>query len=94
MKVEYSKRALADLRTIAAYFASAGDPRVADAVATAIRQTVDRIARHPESGRPVVQRPGLRVVLLPRHRYKIFYATGADAIRVVHIRHTSRRPWP
>jgi toxin ParE1/3/4 len=94
MKVEYSKRALVDLRRIAEYYATVDDPRVADAVAAAIRQLIDRITQHPASGRPVVQRPGVRVILLPRHRYKIFYRANGDTIRIVHIRHTSRRPWP
>ena len=94
MKVAYSKRALTDLQYIAAYYATVSDPRVAAAVAASIGRVVARIARYPESGRAVVQRPGVRVVLLPRYRYKIFYRTSGDSIRIVHIRHTSRRPWP
>jgi toxin ParE1/3/4 len=94
MNVEYSKRALADLHHIAQYYATTADPALADAVVAAIRQVVARVTRHPESGRAILQRPGVRVALLPRYRYKIFYQSSGDTIRIVHIRHTSRRPWP
>jgi plasmid stabilization system protein ParE len=35
----------------------------------------------------------VRVVLLIRYPYKIFYRILQDRIRILHIRHTSRRPW-
>jgi plasmid stabilization system protein ParE len=94
MSVEYSARALADLHEIAEYHAAEAGPTVAEAVVDAIENVIARIERHPESGRPVVQRRGVRMTLLPRYRYKIFYSVRRDAIRIVHIRHTSRRPWP
>jgi toxin ParE1/3/4 len=85
MRVEYSKRAIADLRQIPAYYARSGNPATAARIAARIREVVARIAVSPLSGRPVVQRPGVRVVLLPRYRYKIFYRVMEDTIRVVHI---------
>jgi len=39
-----------------------------------------------------MQRPGVRVAFVLRYRYKIFYRVTTDAIRIVHIRHTSRAP--
>jgi plasmid stabilization system protein ParE len=94
MKVEYSKRALSDLREIAAYFATLDDPSVGDRLAARIQQVAARIALLPQSGRPVAQRPGVRVVPLLRYPYLIFYAVSGDAVRILHIRHTARRPWP
>jgi plasmid stabilization system protein ParE len=41
----------------------------------------------------VEQRPGVRVVPLIRYPYKIFYRIADDTVRILHIRHTSRRPW-
>jgi toxin ParE1/3/4 len=93
MRIEYSKRAIADLRQIAAYYARTGAPAVGDRIATRIQQVVARIAASPLSGRSVVQRPGVRVALLVNYRYKIFYRVAGDAIRIVHIRDTSRRPF-
>jgi hypothetical protein len=52
-----------------------------------------RIAGWPFSGRSVAQRPGVRVVLLLDYRYKIFYRVTGDAIRILHIRQSSRRPY-
>jgi plasmid stabilization system protein ParE len=94
MNVEYSKRAVSDLRQIAAYYASSDDAAVGEKIASAIRDLAARIAEAPQRGRPVVQRPGVRVMLLVRYRYKIFYQVVGAAVRIIHIRHTSRRPWP
>ena len=93
MRVEYAKRALADLRQIAGYYARSGNPAVAARITERIEQAVARIAVSPLSGRAVVPRPGVRVALLPNYRYKIFYRVIGDTVRIVHIRHTSRRPY-
>jgi toxin ParE1/3/4 len=93
MKVEYAKRALSDLRNIADYHQHSDNPALGERIEAAINRTVGRIARAPDRGRPVVQRPGVRVVALLRYRYLIFYRVTADAVRILHIRHTSRRPW-
>ena len=94
MKVEYSKRAITDLEVIAAYLAKSESSGGAERIAVRIEQTVVRIARLPESGRPVAQRPGVRVVPLLPFRYNLFYTVRGSTIRILHIRHTSRRPWP
>jgi plasmid stabilization system protein ParE len=49
--------------------------------------------RSPESAPLVTQRPGTRVVLVLRYPYKIFYRVIGETVRIVHIRHTVRRPW-
>jgi len=93
MRIEYSKRALSDLNDIAEYSATLADPAIGERIAVRIRQVVARIGQLPQSGRPVLQRPGVRVVPLLRYRYLIFYTVRSDAVRILHIRHTSRRPW-
>jgi len=93
MRIEYSKRAIADLRQIAAYHAGSGNSRTAERIAAHIQEVIARIAALPLSGRPVVQKPAVRVALLPTYRYKIFYTVMGETIRVIHIRHTSRRPY-
>jgi toxin ParE1/3/4 len=93
MRVEYSKRAIADLRQIAAFYSRFGNSVAAERMAMRVQQLVARLAEFPLSGRVVAQRPGVRIALLPRYRYKIFYRIIGDAIRIVHIRHTSRRPY-
>ena len=93
MRVEYSKRAIADLKAIAAFCAASDNPTLGERVAARIREVVARIARVPTSGRPVIERPGVRVVPLLRYRYNVFYAVSGDSVRILHIRHTSRAPW-
>jgi toxin ParE1/3/4 len=93
MRVEYSKRSLADLRTIAEFHRQSGQVDLALAIEQRIRATIVRIAQSPASAPLVAQRPGVRVTFVLRYHYKIFYAVRNDAIRIVHIRHTSRRPW-
>jgi toxin ParE1/3/4 len=93
MRVEYSKRAIADLRQIATYFARSGAPGVGERIAARIKEVVARIAELPLSGRPILQRSGVRIVLLVDYRYKIFYRVMGDTIRILHIRHTSRHPY-
>jgi plasmid stabilization system protein ParE len=73
MRVEYSKRAIADLRQIAAYYSRSGNSAIAPRFAERIQAVIARIAVSPLSGRAVVRRPGVRVALLPNYRYKIFY---------------------
>jgi toxin ParE1/3/4 len=93
MRIEYAKRATSDLKMIGRYYLDSAGPIVAAAIEARIREVVVRVGRAPQTGRPIVQRPGVRVVLLLRYPYKIFYRVLGDTIRIVHIRHTSRGPW-
>jgi len=92
MKVEYSRRAIDDLRK-AAEESRAFGVAVAESVELRFREIIGRIAEHPEAAAPVIERPGMRVIPLIRYPYKIFYRVFEDRIRILHIRHTSRRPW-
>ena len=93
MKVEYTKRAVADLREISANSRVAFGDWVAEALAARIRAVVDRISQEPLSAPEVEQRPGLHVAPLVRYPFKVFYRVLDDRVKIVHIRHTSRRPW-
>jgi plasmid stabilization system protein ParE len=94
MSVEYSKLALDDLEAISSYYADAADPGTAARFERRFREVVDRIERQPASAQPLTERPGVRVALLNTFPYKVFYRVMAsDRIRILHIRHTSRRPW-
>jgi plasmid stabilization system protein ParE len=93
MKVEYSNRAVADLRKISADSRRAFGDRVAEALEARIRAVVEHISRQPWIAPEVEQRPGLHVAPLVRYPFKIFYRVFEDRVRIQHIRHTSRRPW-
>ena len=92
MNVEYTTRAVADLRKVAADSRLYGEA-VAAAVEARIRQIIAQIAEHPKGAPSVEERPGVHVIPLIRFPYKIFYRVLPDRVRILHIRHTSRRPW-
>ncbi len=92
MKVEYSNRFVADLHKIAADSLSFGEA-VAAAVEDRIRAVISHIAENPKAAQRVADQPGIHVVPLIRYPYKIFYRVLDDRVRILHIRHTARRPW-
>lgn len=91
MKIEYTRQALADLRKIAVDSRAFGEG-VAAAVESRIRTIIANIAQHPKAAAPVVERPGMRVVPLIRYPYKIFYRVLEDRVKILHIRHSARKP--
>jgi plasmid stabilization system protein ParE len=93
MKVEYSNRAASDLRKVASDSRRIFGEKVAAELGRRIEEIVERIRRAPESAPKVDQRSGVRVVLLIRYPYKILYRVLPDRVRILHIGHTSRRPW-
>jgi toxin ParE1/3/4 len=93
MKIEFSKRAVADLHKIAAESRGMFGDLVAEALEARIRAVIDRIAQDPLGAPKVGQRPGLHVVPLIRYPFKVFYRVFDGGVRIVHIRHTARRPW-
>ncbi len=93
MKVEYAKRAVADLRKISAESRREFGEQVAEGLEARIRAVVDRISRDPLSAPEVGQRLGIRVAPLIRYPFKVFYRVFDDRVRIVHIRHIARRPW-
>jgi plasmid stabilization system protein ParE len=92
MKVEFTNLATADLRKLAVDSLQFGEA-VAIAVDARIREIVAHIAQYPAAAQRVAERPGIHVVPLVRYPYKIFYRVLHDRVRILHIRHTSRRPW-
>lgn len=91
MKVRYRALALADLENIF-QFLNERSPSGARNVLRAIHDAVAEIAAHPMAA-PVTSDPTLRVKILGRYRYKIFYEIDGDTIDIIHIRHAARRPW-
>jgi plasmid stabilization system protein ParE len=91
VKLRYRAQALADIDEIYRYFEERS-PSGAHSVLRAIYASIQLIAEHPLS----YQRsddPDIRVHVVRRYRYKIFYSVAGDAVEIIHVRHTSRRPW-
>ena len=93
MNVRYSPRATRDLEAIHEYL-SKRSPRGAVSVLTAIYAAVEFARRHPAAAE-LTNVPGVRAKIVQRYRFKVFYRVVEfdNAIEIVHVRHTSRRPW-
>jgi toxin ParE1/3/4 len=93
MNVRYSPRATRDLEAIREYLEKRS-PRGAFNVLTAIYAAVEFVRRHPAAAQ-LTSVPEVRAKIVHRYRFKIFYRTVAsdNAIEIIHVRHTSRRPW-
>jgi len=92
MKVVYTPAALRDLAAIADWLAN-HYPAIAPLVERRIRAAVDQIIRWPESARRSAARPNVRVALVGRYPYKIFYRVTDETIEILHVHHAARRPW-
>jgi plasmid stabilization system protein ParE len=92
MKVVYSPRALADMEAIATFYSDTASAAVAESIERRFRDVIERISHAPESAPRVSQRSQVRVVSVVRYPFRIFYRARAEAIDILHIRHTSRRP--
>lgn len=91
MKVRYRQLALADLESIF-QFLNERSSIGAHNVLAAIHDAISEIALNPLAS-PRTSDLEIRVKILGRYRYKIFYSVEADAIEIIHIRHAARRPW-
>ena len=92
MRIRYRARALADLEDIFVFSTNAARPGRAMSYAPFTSPSVN-IAAHPLAS-PRTSDPDIRVKILGRYRYKIFYSVVAtEFIEIIHIRHAARRPW-
>jgi plasmid stabilization system protein ParE len=92
MNIRYRAQALADIEEIF-QFIHQHSPAGAENVLRAIYAGIRLIAEQPQ-GAPRTDIPDIRVKVVRKYRYKIFYSAVADMVEIIHIRHTSRQPWP
>lgn len=90
MRVRYTLRALYDLEAIYLYL-DERSPSGARAVKSTIERRIRQLADIPFIG-PETDEPGVRELTIVRYPYKVYYRIRNDEVRIVHIRHTSRRP--
>jgi toxin ParE1/3/4 len=50
------------------------------------------IGDHPDAS-PRTTKRDMRVNVLRRYAYKIYYRAIDETVEIIHIRHTARRPW-
>ena len=91
MRLRYRAQALSDIDSIHRYL-DKRSPSGARNVVRAIYASIQLIAEHPLSYQRTDD-PDIRVHVVRRYRYKNFYSVAGDAVEIIHVRHTSRRPW-
>lgn len=92
MTVRYSRRAQSDLSDIFQYLHERS-PTGARNVMRAIFASIAFLAEHPQASEQT-SRFGVRVKIVSRYSFKIFYRISDDHIvEIVHVRHAARRPW-
>src|SRR5215510_14567276 len=92
MRVRYRELALSDLDCIFCYLDERSVSGARHVIA-AIHAAIDDIALNPLSAR-VTSDPAVRVKIVRRYGYKIFYSVDAEGVEILHIRHGARRAWP
>ena len=92
MRVRYTSRARADMEMIFSYLDSRNPP-----AALAVKREIERAAAAlgllPDLGAVTERSPEFRAVIVGRYPYRIYYRIRGNEVWIVHIRHTSRRPW-
>ena len=91
MRVRYTPRALADLDEIYSYL-DLRAPAAARSVKDLIERRIASLAEFPAMA-PQTEEPGVRELTIVRYSYKVYYEVAGDEVWIIHIRHTSRRPW-
>jgi toxin ParE1/3/4 len=61
-------------------------------VLRAIYASIQLIAKHPLSYQRTDD-PSIRVHVVHSYRYKILYSVAGETVEIIHVRHSSRRPW-
>jgi toxin ParE1/3/4 len=91
MKVRYTDRAFGDREQIFDYIEQR-NPQGALNVLRVIRQRINGIGDHPHQGTKTT-RPGVYKLWLAPYPYRVHYRIDDNEVVILHIRHTSRRPW-
>lgn len=91
LKIVIHQRAKRDLEEIQQYLLRQADPLAADRVRAHLRKRIARLAAVPRMGKPSTH-PDIRILPPTRFRYRIYYTLSAEAVVILHIRHTARRP--
>jgi addiction module RelE/StbE family toxin len=91
MRVRYTARAFAERERIFAYL-DARNPQAARSVVGLIKQRIEELGDAPYKGHRT-DRGGIFTLWITPYPYRIYYRIDGEDVVIIHIRHTSRRPW-
>lgn len=89
MRIEYSRRALAQLASIYEYLASRS-PTAAQSVRSSVRATITRLEQLPLLGK-LTDEGDVHVLIEPEYLYRVFYRVGGEVVTVIRILHRSQQ---
>jgi toxin ParE1/3/4 len=90
ISINYRRKALRDLDEIRAYL-SLFDEAAAERVRLHLVRRIRQLGQTPTLGK-ATRVSGLRVLYPTKYPYRIYYLYEGDAVVILHIRHTSRKP--
>jgi toxin ParE1/3/4 len=90
MRIRFTPKARADLDAIFAYTADE-NPSAAARLVLGIEASIDTLRDFPNLGHPTSP-VGRHVLTVPGAPYRVYYRISGQEIRILTIRHTSRRP--
>ena len=90
MRLLYTRRAFTELSEISDFYARE-NPAIGRALFATIALLMDHLLIMPRLGRET-DVENVRVLVVPRYPYRIFYHLGSDTISVLSIFHTGRDP--
>lgn len=90
LKLLLHRRAERDLRSIQGYLLEEAGAPAAERVRAHLHRMMLRLTGTPYMGRPT-SNPEIRILPPTRYPYRLYYTVTADAVIVLHIRHTARR---
>lgn len=89
LKVRFTRRAQSDIAKIRVHILQ-HDQAAAERVRRAVVASIVRLSEHGLIGRQS-ELPGVRIKLVPRYPFKIYYRATPDSVQILHVRHTARR---
>ena len=91
MRVRWLRRALRNLDEEAEYIAR-DNPQASARIVERIAASVDRLGKHPASGR-IGRVPGTRELVITGTPYIIPYRVRGDTVEILRVFHAARK-WP
>jgi toxin ParE1/3/4 len=91
MKVRYTARAFAERERIFSYL-DERSPQAARRIIGRIIQRIRALEHNPYSGRRT-DRGELYTFWVAATTYRVYYRVDGEEVIIIHIRHTSQRPW-
>jgi plasmid stabilization system protein ParE len=90
LKLVLHRRVERDLRGIQAYLLEEAGAQSAERVRAHLHKMILRLAGRPYAGR-ATSMPEIRILPSTRYQYRVYYTVTAEAVIILHIRHSARR---